>query len=290
MSYIYINGQYQLRHHAVIPAEDRANLFADGIYEVVYIKQGFILDEDGHRRRLERSLSELQVPLPMAWEAMRFIIKRLLKLNSLQKADVALYMQISRGVAKRDHAFPKHAIPSVMMMASRAKFPSKAAYENGVAAITVKENRWLRRDIKSVSLLPNCMAKQAAVEAGVMESIFVEEDGTITEGSATNIFIVDKNQSLITHQQDEHILGGITRDGVLEVARSSNVKVLEQNFDLKALQGAFEVFMTSTTKHILPVTTIDGKKVGDGKVGAVTKRLMEAYQAYLNEQVKRACN
>lgn len=289
MTTVYVNGQYLPRKHATIGAEDRAANFSDGIYEVVLIKHGVMIDEEAHQKRLERSLKGLRIAAPMTWNALRVIVRRLLRVNGLLNTDAALYLQVSRGVAKRDHPFPKYAVPSVFAMVSRIKPLSKAAYQNGGKAITTEDLRWLGRDIKTISLLPNILAKQEAVEAGVTEAILVEKDGTVTEGSATNVFIVTNEGALLTHPADRHILSGITRAGVIEVAKEADVKVRERCFDVETLKKAKEIFITSTTKHVFPIVEVDGTKIGDGKVGSTTKTLIKAYEAYVNQQWMEQC-
>ncbi len=286
MALVYINGNYVRRQYASISAEDRSACFGDGVYEVVLIKNGVIINEQKHQERLERSLAGLMIPAPMEWRAMRLILRRLLRVNRLLSSDTILYLSVSRGRAKRDHAFPEYTMPSLFMMVSRVSYPSVAAYEKGSAAITVEDIRWLKRDIKSISLLPNVLAKQQAVEINAKEAILIEADGTVTEGSSSNVFLLNEKKELLTHPVDRHILAGITREGVIEVAKNNNIQVKEVRFGTVELMNAYEVFVTSTTKHILPITSIDGKEVGDGKVGRVTKQLMKLYKGYISEQEK----
>lgn len=286
MTIVYINGHYTYRQDAVLGAEDRATCFGDGVYEVMLIKQGVILDEAAHFQRLQRSLDGLKIERPMSDGAIKLILKRLLRVNHLLRQDASVYLQISRGVAKRDHGFPENALPSLFISVTPVKYMARAYYEQGAAVITAEDIRWLRRDIKSTSLLPNILARQQAIEANVQEAILVEADGTVTEGSSTNVFMVDDAGVLFTHPADHHILGGVTRQGVIAVAKKAGVKVKEQCFSRKALENAQEIFITSTTKHIFPITLVDGKAVGTGKVGKVTKQLMQAYEDFVNAQIQ----
>ncbi len=289
MTIVYVNGKYTHRNHASIGAEDRASSFGDGVYEVALIKHGVMIDEVAHCKRLERSLAGLKIDAPMGWAALRQIIKRLLRVNGLSHVDATLYLQISRGQAKRDHAFPKDAIPSLFIMASRAAYPSSKLYETGGAAITAEDIRWLRRDIKSISLLPNVLAKQHSVEQKAHEAILIEADGTVTEGSSSNLFLVNKEKKLLTHPADNHILGGITRAGVIDVAKEHGIHVEEERFTHADLLQASELFLTSTTKHIFPITMLDGKKVGNGKVGEITRDLIKHYQKFVAKQWEKSC-
>ncbi len=289
MSIVYINGQYVTRQNAMIGAEDRAASFGDGVYEVILIKQGCMIDEKAHEKRLERSLGGLQMDAPMAWNAIKLIIRRLLRLNHLLTKDVALYLQVSRGEAKRDHPFPVNITPSLFISVSPAKFLNKSYYEKGASAITTEDIRWLRRDIKSTSLLPNVLAKQQAAEANVAEAILIEKDGTVTEGSSSNLFLVNDAGELLTHPADRHILNGITRMGVIAVAKEQGVKVREERYHEDMLRNAKELFITSTTKHILPITFVDGKPIYQGEVGEVTSKLISAYKNFIDAQKELSC-
>lgn len=280
----YINGKFVDHKDTSVSIEDRGYQFSDGVYEVVYVRDSALIDWQAHCDRLKNSLDGLKIDYQVSPDALRDIIRELLKRNELTNA--ALYLQITRGVAKRDHQFPTDAVsPSVIMTVGEAKFPSKAQYETGVKTITCPDQRWKRRDLKTISLLPNTLAKQAAVEQGAAEAILVEDDGYITEGSSTNFFIVDKEGVLRTHPTTQRILGGITRMGVLKVARNNGIAVKEEAFTPEEALNAKEAFITSTTKHILPVVELDGNVIGSGKPGAITKRLMSLYEEFVAKQV-----
>ena len=282
----YINGKFLPHEQATVHMEDRGYVFSDGVYEVALIKNSVFIDWKEHCERLQYSLDGLRIGFKVDANQLELLVRELLAKNNLQ--DAVLYLQITRGVAKRDHQFPNPLPqPSLVMMVSPSKALPAEQYENGIKAITVPDERWKRRDFKTISLLPNTLAKQQAIEAGVGEAIFVEDDGFVTEGSATNFFIIDKSGTLRTHPLGPRILGGITRMGVLQVANNAGVKVFESAFTKDEMLAANEAFITSTTKHILPVTNIDGKNVGDGKVGEVTRELMRLYKMYIDNQANK---
>jgi D-alanine transaminase len=279
----YINGTFLPHENANIHMEDRGNVFSDGVYEVAMIKNGKLVDWPEHCQRLQYSLDGLRIQYSFTPDSLQKTVLELLAKNDLQNASV--YIQITRGVAKRDHQFPEVATPSVLMMISPLKMPSAEQYERGEKAITAEDQRWKRRDFKTISLLPNILAKQQAAEAGAAEAILIEEGDIVTEGSSTNVFIINSDGSLQTHPATHRILGGITRIGVLKVAHEGGVPVLKKPFTQTQMMAAAECFITSTTKHILPITQIDGQKVGNGAVGAVTKKLMALYKDYIKQQV-----
>lgn len=283
MQISYVNGKFVNHSDAVVSIDDRGYQFADGVYEVMQIRKGKILDCAEHLVRLKYSLAGLKINFLIDEKELVKIINELLAKNNLQ--DASCYMQITRGVAVRDHQFPKNAEPVLVMTVSALKTPPKEKYENGVPVISHPDLRWKRRDFKTIQLLPNIMAKQAAIEAGAEESILFEENGVVTEGSATNFFIV-KDSILKTHPKNSSILGGITRDGILKVARNSSVRIAEAAFKLDDVYNADEAFISSTTKHILPVSSIDGKKIGDGKPGEITKKLIAAYAKFVEDQIR----
>lgn len=278
----YVNGRYVNHAEAAVHIEDRGYQFADGIYEYIAFYNRKLLDGAAHLKRLERSLKELKITLPMSLAAMRIVIEELIERNG--REDGGLYIQITRGVSKRDHGFPKNVRPAVVMTICGAKTPKPKEFAEGVKVITAPDIRWARRDVKSVSLLANILAKQEAVQQGVREAWLVEGNSNISEGSASNVYIVTKSGVLVTHPANEHILGGIARDVVLGLARSAQIPVEERAFNTVELSSAAEAFMTSTSINVLPVTQIDGKPVGNGKVGEVTRRLQELYNAHILKQ------
>lgn len=281
----YVNGQFIDHSQATINIDDRGILFSDGVYEVALIKKGVFIDWQEHCQRLQHSLDGIKINFKVVANDLEKTVRVLLEKNNME--DATLYLQITRGVAPRLHQFPNPKVsPSLVLTVSPIKHPSEKQYAEGVAAITTADLRWKRRDYKTISLLPNILAKQEAMEADAEESIMIEDDGYITEGSATNVFIINNNGQLQTHPLNERILGGITRAGILKVARENNVGTLEEVFTKKYLLSASEVFITSTTKHILPINKIDGNIIGSGKCGKITKKLIGLYQDHINTQVE----
>jgi D-alanine transaminase len=276
MHIAYVNGRYLARDRAAVNVEDRGYQFADGVYEVIAAQGGRLIDLERHFDRLDRSLAALDIVRPCERAALRVIVREVLRRNRIR--DGIVYMQVTRGVARRNHAFPAAAVPALVVTAARKQPPSQAAVERGVKVITVPETRWKRPDIKSVALLPNVLAKQQAMAAGAEEAWFVDEAGRVTEGSSTNAWIVTGPAEVVTRPLGRDILAGITRDVVLETARESNIRVVERSFTVDEAKGAREAFITSTTSWVLPVVAIDGAPVGDGRPGPVTRLLLDAYR------------
>ncbi len=277
----YVNGSYLPHSQAAVHIEDRGYQFADGVYEVIAVKNGIMIDGEPHLERLERSLRELSIAEPMSRAALKIIIKELLRKN--RSKDDSLYIQISRGVAKRNHPFPKDAAPSVVMTLLGAKPPSPTARENGIHVITHRDLRWARKDIKSIALLPNILAKQAAVEAKVQETWLVNDEGFVTEGSSTNSYIITDKGVIVTHPANENILGGITRQTVLRLARAHGLKVEERPYTVEEAKNAAEAFLTSTTQGVIPVVQIDSTVISNGHPREVTCKLMKLYDDYVEE-------
>ena len=276
----YVNGRYVPHGEAAVHIEDRGYQFADGIYEVSAIQGGRIIDEEAHYERLERSLGELQIPAPMGRPALRLISREMIRRNGIR--DGLIYMQITRGVARRDHPFPKPGTPpSVVMTAKRVKPQSAEMVAKGVAAITIQDIRWARCDIKSVSLLPNVLGKQQAREAGAYEAWMVDRDGMVTEGTSTNAWIVTQSGEVVTRSLSNAILGGITRASLKRLAETAQIKIVERSFSLEEARAAKEAFLTSTTGYVLPIVSLDGEPVGDGTPGPTTARLRELYMAFM---------
>ena len=272
----YVNGRYELYGEAGVHIDDRGYQFADGVYEVIAVIGGHLLDEEPHLDRLERSLEELRIDMPMSRASLKVVMRETLRQNGIKGG--ILYIQISRGVAPRDHGFPAGAVPSSLVMtARRIKGPPASAITDGIKIITQKDIRWERADIKSTQLLPNVLAKQAAREEGAYEAWLVDERGLVTEGSSTNAWIVTKAGELVTHPVDNGILNGITRMGVIEAARKQGLKIVERAFTVKEALEAKEAFLTSTTSHLLGIISIDGKPVGNGHPGETTIALRKAY-------------
>jgi len=271
----YVNGQYVPHRQASVHVEDRGYQFADGVYEVIAVRDGQLVDMPPHFDRLERSLGELEIEAPMSRQALTFILKEVIRRNRVRNGIV--YLQITRGVAPRDHQFPTDPNAAVVVTARNA-IPKVAQRAAGIGVISTEDIRWKRCDIKSVSLLPNVLAKQKAVEAGAYEAWQIDENGNVTEGSATNAWIVTKNGEIVTRNTDEAILSGVTRLAVLELAKRDGIPLVERPFTLEEAKEAKEAFLTSTTSNVMPVIEIDGTPVGNGHPGTVTRALSELYE------------
>lgn len=281
----YLNGQFVAHENAYTHIDDRGYQFADGVYEVVLARKNKLVDWDLHCTRLRRSLGEMRIGYAFDNGTLGSLVCELMQRNSLH--DAMVYIQVSRGVAPRAHGFPSGNVsPVVLMTAAAPSFPAAEEYKNGVSVITLPDIRWKRRDIKTISLLPNILAKQQAAEQGAAEAIFIESDGSITEGSASNFFIFDRDGVLRTHPQNNLILGGITRDGIIKVAKEAGMKVEERAFTLAELMLCKGAFVSSTTKHVLPVTKVNGEKIAGGAVCKEMQELMKVYAKYVDEQIK----
>jgi len=277
----YVNGRYVPHGSAAVHIEDRGYQFADGVYEVVPVANGTLVDEGWHLDRLERSLNELRIALPMSRSALKLASRELMRRNSLTNG--FLYMQVTRGVAPRDHKFPKAAKPALVMTTRQMKPPSGKVLAEGVGVITAPDLRWKRCDIKSVSLLPNILAKQKAVEAGAYEAWQVDSDGRVTEGTSTNAWIVTQEGELVTRDASNSILNGITRLRLLHLLDSEGVSFSERPFTVEEARKAREAFITSSTNFVMPVTRIDGQPVGNGHPGILTTKLREQYEAFVRD-------
>jgi D-alanine transaminase len=275
----YVNGRFRRLADPSVPIEDRGNQLADGAYEVIKAMGVVLVDRERHLDRLERSLGELRIAMPTTRAALVAIVDEVVRRARLREAVV--YLHVSRGAAPRNHPFPKGARPTLIVTARAPHWPSAAEREEGVAVISLPDERWARCDIKSIALLPNVLAKQRAVEAGCREAWLVR-DGVVTEGSTSNAYIVDRDGRLVTHPRNERILAGVTRSVVLELAAEEGVPVEERPFTLEEAHAAREAGLTSTTSWLLPVTRIDGRPVGNGRPGLVIGRLMERYALRLD--------
>ena len=273
----YVNGRFVPHGEAMVHIEDRGYQLADAVYEVWALFDGRLSDAEGHFARLERSLGELQIPMPMSRSALTVVLKEAIRRNRVKEG--LLYLQVSRGVAPREHVFPAAGTPpSVVITVNRVdRAASEARAEKGVAVVTTPENRWGRCDIKTVGLLPNALAKQKAKEAGAVEAWFVDELGLVTEGGSSNAWIVDRDGVLRTRDTNANILRGVTRLSLIEVAREAGLKVEERPFTPKEAQEAQEAFITGAGTLVLPVVKVDGKPVGKGVPGAIAKRLRRLY-------------
>jgi len=276
----YVNGRYVPHGQAQVHIEDRGYQFADGVYEVIAVSGGELVDEAWHCDRLERSLDELEMAMPMARGPLGVVMREVIRRNSVR--DGIVYLQVTRGVARRDHAFPAAGVRAALVLTARAtKPPSAQVLETGVKVISVPDIRWERCDIKSVALLPNVLAKQAARAADAYEAWQVDADGYVTEGSSTNAWIIDADGTLITRPAENAILNGITRRRLIELARASGVTVEERAFTLEEAKRAREAFITSTTSFVLPVVEIDDAVIGNGRPGSLSLDLRAQYQAFM---------
>jgi len=271
----YINGRYVPQSRAQVAVEDRGYLFSDGVYDAIPVHDGHLAFADRHFDRLDRSLAELRIAQPMTRAALMQVAREVLRRNSIRNG--GLYIQVTRGVAPRDHKFPKGIKPSLLMMAKKWRAPARDLLAKGAAVVTMPDQRWARRDIKSISLIANVLAKQAATEQGAFEAWLVDEDGMVTEGSSTSAWIATANGALVTRPNGHEILPGITRSVVVEVARDLGLILQLRPFSRDEAYAAREAFLTSTSNFVLSITRIDGKPVGEGKPGPIVTRLREAY-------------
>jgi len=276
----YVNGRYVHQRDAMVHVEDRGYQFSDGIYEYIAFYNRTLLDETPHLVRLQRSVKEIQIPMPMTLAAFKLVMGELIARNDREHG--GFYIQVTRGVTRRDHPFPATPLkPSLVMTICAAKFPKPYELSDGVSVITHPEQRWARRDIKSVSLLANVLAKQEASKHKAREAWLIEDGEVVTEGAVSNAYIVNTKGEVITHPADHHILGGITRETLLKLAKKAGIIIIEKPFTLADVKKASEAFLTSTSAAVIPVVRVGDIKVGDGKPGAVTRKLQEMYAAYI---------
>ena len=285
----YVNGAYLSQRHACVNIEDRGYQFGDGIYEVVHVHRGRFIDEDRHLDRLERSLKEIRLPMPMPRTALRLVLLEVLRRNRIT-ADGLVYMQVTRGVAPRDHAFPKVPVPvSCVVTAKRIPAYPTRLEATAISAISHPDERWARCDIKTVNLLPNVLARQAAREAGAAEAILYDEaTGMVRECAATSFWIVDAEGVLRTRQLDHRILPGCTRGALIAELEAAGIAYTAEEFSLETMRAAREAFLTSATGFVKPITRIDGADVGDGRVGPVTRRLFEIFTRHVQASAGNA--
>lgn len=271
----YLNGQYLPLDQATISVNDRAFFFADGVYEALRTYQRVPHGMDLHMRRLERSLSVLRIPKPACLEDFPSILRECGERAGYD--ETLFYIQITRGVTPRSHVFKEGLEPTVLVTAREFHPHSDACYQEGVKAITVLDERWARCDIKTVCLLANTLAKTQAHEAGAYEAILTAEDGTVREGSSSNVGIV-KNGAVLTYPADRRILWGVTRAIVLDLARKDGIEVREEPYSVETLKAADEAFLMGTTYEVMPVVTVDGADIATGQPGPVARRLMALYR------------
>ncbi|MGJ4856012.1 D-amino-acid transaminase [Labrys sp. KB_33_2] len=269
----YVNGVYVPLRDACVHVEDRGFQFADGVYEVCEVFGGRLIDETRHLDRLKRSLSELGIAMPAGEGALRVIVRETVRRNRVR--DGLVYLQVTRGAARRDFVFPAADTPPTLVVTARSVDRSKAeaGAASGISVISLPDNRWERVDIKSTGLLPNALARQRAKERGAKEAWFVDKDGYVTEGAASNAWIITRENTLLTRPAESGILRGVTRTTLLDLARRDNLLVGERPFTLAEAKAAKEAFVTAATALIMPVVRIDDTTIGDGKPGALTVRL-----------------
>lgn len=265
----YVNGRYVPHSRAVVHIEDRGYQFADGVYEVCEIWNGRIVDQTRHLDRLERSLREIELAMPVTRAALSFIMHEVVRRNRVRNGLV--YLQVTRGVARRDHPFPPPGTPPALVVTAKsiARSANDALAEKGVSVITMPDNRWARVDIKTIGLLPNAIARQRAKEQGAKEAWFVDDDGFVTEGAATTAWIVTKDGVLVTRPEGTGILPGITRKTAMDVAASQGLTVEERKFTVAEAQQAREVFMTAASTVVMPIVEIAGRPVANGVPGSI---------------------
>ena len=272
----YVNGRYLPHGRAGVHIEDRGFQLGDAIYEVTNVLGGRPVDEAGHLDRLERSLREIGMVMPMGRAALMLVMREMIARNKIKNG--ILYFQVTRGTARRDHVPPPGLRPSLIMTArSQDMAAFQKRMENGVAVISAPDLRWARCDIKTVQLLPNLLAKQAAKAKGAFEAWLVDRDGYVTEGAATNAWIVDEKGAVITRDLSRAILPGVTRKVILEAIAAAGLAVVERKFTVAEAQKAREAFLSSATGAGVPVVAIDGVTIGDGKPGALTRQIHELY-------------
>jgi D-alanine transaminase len=276
----YVNGRYLLRAEAKVSVEDRGYQFADGVYEVCEVRGGRLVDERRHMARLERSLNELGIARPMSPAALSVVLRETVRQNRVH--DGIVYLQVTRGVARRDFPFPAAGTKPSIVVTARSNDPARLEQlaAGGIAVVTVLDLRWQRVDIKSVALLPNVLAKQSAREQGAREAWLVDAQGRVTEGASSNAWIVSRDGKLITRPLGRDILPGITRSVVLDVIAAQGLALEERAFTVEEAYAAREAFVTSASQIVLPVVSIDGRPVGNGAPGLVAAALRRDYHRH----------
>ena len=286
--FAYVNGLYLRHPEAVVHIEDRGYQFADGVYEVCEVRDGRLIDEALHMARLERSLRELRMPQPMSLAALGVVMREVVRRNRVR--DGLVYLQVTRGVAPRYHAFPAEGTPPSIVVTAKSSPRSEGDVraERGISVITMPDNRWERVDIKTTALLPNVLAKQAAKEAGAYEAWFVDAGGNVTEGSSTNAWIVTMEGVIVTRPAESGILRGITRTVLFNVAEAAGLRIEERAFSVEEAKAAREAFISAATAIVLPVVEIDGQAVGNGAPGSVATELRRRFHEFAAEAPVRS--
>jgi D-alanine transaminase len=276
----YVNGRYLPLRYAMVHVEDRGYQFGDAVYEVCEVRRGRLIDERRHLGRLKRSLSELQIRLPMSPEALGVVLREVVARNRIGYGTV--YLQVSRGVARRDHAFPNPEVPPSVIVTARPLNARRndALAATGIAVVSVPDNRWGRVDIKTTGLLPNVLARQAAIAQGARDAWFVDKEGLVTEAASANAWIVTEGGRVVTRPADQAILKGITRTVLFDVVQALGLGVDERAFTLAEAYAAREAFVTAASQIVLPVVQIDGHVIGGGKPGPVASALRRAFHQF----------
>ena len=270
---VYVNGRYVLRRDARVHVEDRGYQFADGVYEVCEVHRGALKDEERHMARLEYSLAELRISVPMTRAALGVVLREIRVRNGVENG--LIYIQVTRGVAARDHAFPVKPVRPSLVVTARSVDPEKgeAMARKGISVAAIPDLRWKRVDIKTTSLTPNVLARQAAKEKGAYEAWLIDQDGMVTEGAASNAWIIDQAGTIITHPVDHAILRGVTRTTLIDIIKAQGLRLEERKFSLEEAYAAQEAFITGATTLVMPVVAIDGRKLGEGAPGPMAGNL-----------------
>jgi len=279
----YVNGRYLPMRAAMVHVEDRGYQFGDGVYEVCEVREGRLIDERRHLARLKRSLDELRIRQPMSPRALGVVLREVIARNRIGYGTV--YLQVTRGVARRDHAFPVPEVAPSLVVTARplSGARNEALAAKGIAVISVPDNRWGRVDIKTIGLLPNVLARQSAIEQGARDAWFVDKDGAVTEGASANAWIVTQAGTVVTRPADHGILSGIARTVLFEVIKGQGLTVEERAFTLREAYDAREAFVTAASQIVLPVVRIDRHAVGDGKPGPVATALRREFHRYAEQ-------
>jgi D-alanine transaminase len=276
----YVNGRYLPQARASVSIEDRGYQLGDGVYEVCEVRDGALIDAARHLARLERSLHELQIAQPLVPEALSLVLREVLARNKVRNG--YLYFQVTRGVAPRDHAFPVPAVRPSLVVTAKAIDPAKGAAlaAKGIKVISLPDIRWKRPDIKTINLLPNVLARQAAKEQGAYEAWLIDADGMVTEGAASNAWIVTADKTIVTHQVDHTILRGVTRTTLFDLIAAKGLKLEERRFHLDEAKQAVEAFITGATTLVMPVVAIDDVPIGDARPGALATSLRAQFHNF----------
>ncbi|MFT7672740.1 MAG: D-alanine transaminase [Gammaproteobacteria bacterium] len=277
---VYLNGELVLESQAKISIFDRAVLFGDALYEVAGVTHGKLIDFDNHMLRYQRNLDSLNIPEPLAPDKIRALFKELISLNNI--VDGLVYMQISRGVADRDYVYDENMQPTVFMFTQRLTEGEKNAASEGIKLVSVPDIRWARRDIKTVNLLGQVLAKQEAHSSGGNEALMIDPEGFVTECGSSSFFIVKENK-VLTRRLNRDILPGVTRKALIRLCEEQKIDLVESRFDLATALDADEAFITAASIYLMPVNQIDDQKIGDSVPGPVTRKLLEIYSAYVEE-------